>query len=106
MQKEARRRILIRRCYLNPQSFSNFRPYFIRSAFEVVDCPPLTARGKTSTDIHLVMDVLDTLNLHLVAQVDEVLKIALAGPLPATHTGAVIAFALPIAAIRMSARLV
>lgn len=62
MQKEARRRILIRRCYLNPQSFSNFRPYFIRSAFEVVDCPPLTARGKTSTDIHLVMDVLDTLN--------------------------------------------
>ena len=56
------RRILVRRCYLNPQSFSDFRPYFIRSAFEVIDCPPLTARGKTSTDIHLVMDVLDTLN--------------------------------------------
>ncbi len=56
------RRILVRRCYLNPQSFADFRPYFIRSAFEVVDCPPLTARGKTSTDIHLVMDVLDTLN--------------------------------------------
>jgi hypothetical protein len=56
------RKILIRRCYLNPQSFADFRPYFIRSAFEVVDCPPLTARGKTSTDIHLVMDVLDTLN--------------------------------------------
>jgi hypothetical protein len=56
------RRILVRRCYLNPQSFADFRPYFIRSAFEVIDCPPLTARGKTSTDIHLVMDVLDTLN--------------------------------------------
>lgn len=56
------RRILIRKCYLNPQRFSEFRPYFIRSAFEVVDCPPLTARGKTSTDIHLVMDVLDALN--------------------------------------------
>jgi hypothetical protein len=56
------RSILVRRCYLNPQSFAEFRPYFIRSAFEVVDCPPLTARGKTSTDIHLVMDVLDTLN--------------------------------------------
>lgn len=56
------RSILVRRCYLNPQSFADFRPYFIRSAFEVVDCPPLTARGKTSTDIHLVMDVLDTLN--------------------------------------------
>jgi uncharacterized LabA/DUF88 family protein len=56
------RRILIRRCYLNPQSFSSYRPYFIRSAFEVIDCPPLTTRGKTSTDIHLVMDVLDALN--------------------------------------------
>ena len=57
-----RRRILVRRCYLNPQSFSEFRPFFIRSAFEVVDCPPLTTHGKTSTDIHLVMDVLDALN--------------------------------------------
>lgn len=56
------RRILVRRCYLNPQSFAESRPFFIRSAFEVVDCPPLTRGGKTSTDIHLVMDVLDTLN--------------------------------------------
>jgi len=55
------RRILIRRCYLNPKSFAEFRPYFIRSAFEVIDCPPLTNQGKTSTDIHLVMDALDTL---------------------------------------------
>ncbi len=55
------RRILIRRCYLNPQAFASFRPYFIRSAFEVIDCPPLTARGKTSTDIHMVMDILDAL---------------------------------------------
>src|SRR6188768_601454 len=31
--EQARRRILIRRCYLNPQSFSNYRPFFIRSAF-------------------------------------------------------------------------
>ena len=62
IQQSPERRILVRRCYLNPQSFADFRPYFIRSAFEVVDCPPLTARGKTSTDIHLVMDVLDTLN--------------------------------------------
>lgn len=59
---DAGRRILIRRCYLNPQTFSAFRPHFTRyGAFEVIDCPPLTARGKTSTDIHMVMDVLDTL---------------------------------------------
>lgn len=56
------RRILIRRCYLNPNSFARFRPHFIRSACEVVDCPPLTARGKTSTDIHLVMDALESLS--------------------------------------------
>jgi len=56
------RRILIRRCYLNPSSFSEYRPHFIRSAFEVIDCPPLTARGKTSTDIHMVMDMLDALS--------------------------------------------
>jgi hypothetical protein len=58
----ARRRILIRRCYLNPRSFATYRPYFILSAFDVIDCPPLTARGKTSTDIHMVMDILDALN--------------------------------------------
>jgi hypothetical protein len=56
------RRILIRRCYLNPASFSAFRPYFIKSAFEVIDCPPLTSHGKTSSDIHMVMDVLDALS--------------------------------------------
>lgn len=48
-----RRRILKRMCYLNPQRYQEFRYHFIRSAFQVVDCPPLTTRGKTSTDIHL-----------------------------------------------------
>jgi hypothetical protein len=62
LPEASRRRILIRRCYLNPQAFGHFRPYFIRSAFEVIDCPPLTARGKTSTDIHMVMDALDALS--------------------------------------------
>lgn len=56
------RRVLIRRCYWNPNTFSEFRPHFIRSAFEVIDCPPLTKGGKTSTDIHIVMDMLDALN--------------------------------------------
>ncbi|HEV2845140.1 MAG TPA: NYN domain-containing protein [Thermoanaerobaculia bacterium] len=59
---EARtRKILFRRCYLNPSQFGRFRPYFTRAAFEVVDCPPLTSGGKTSADIHMVMDILDTL---------------------------------------------
>jgi hypothetical protein len=55
------RKILLRRCYLNPSQFSRFRPYFIRSAFEVVDCPPLTRGGKTSADIQMVMDIMDAL---------------------------------------------
>jgi uncharacterized LabA/DUF88 family protein len=59
---DIQRRILIRRCYLNPQVFGEFRLFFIRAAFEVVDCPPLTRQGKTSSDIHMVMDILDTLN--------------------------------------------
>lgn len=55
------RALLLRRCYLNPGSFSNYRAYFTRSAFSVVDCPPLTQQGKNSTDIHMVMDILDSL---------------------------------------------
>ena len=57
-----RRRILKRTCYLNPERYREFRSPFIRSAFQVVDCPPLTSRGKTSTDIHLVMDCMDDLS--------------------------------------------
>jgi NYN domain len=56
------RRVLIRRCYLNPVSFSQYRPMFTRAGFTVIDCPPLTTQGKTSTDIHMVMDILDTLH--------------------------------------------
>jgi hypothetical protein len=59
---DRKRKILLRRCYLNPSQFGRFRPYFTRSAFEVVDCPPLTSGGKTSADIHMVMDILDTLS--------------------------------------------
>lgn len=56
------RRILVRRCYLNPLQFGRFRGDFTRAAFSVVDCPPLTSRGKTSTDIYMVMDALDALD--------------------------------------------
>jgi hypothetical protein len=55
------RLVLIRRCYLNPVAFADHRPVFTRAGFSVIDCPPLTAQGKTSTDIHMVMDILDTL---------------------------------------------
>lgn len=56
------RSILVRRCYLNPGAFGRFRPLFVRSGFQVVDCPALTVGGKNGADIQVVMDILDTLN--------------------------------------------
>lgn len=53
------RRILVRRCYLNPKMYGHFRPYFIRSAFETIDCPSLTTQGKNSADIHMILDIMD-----------------------------------------------
>lgn len=58
---EARRRILVRRCYLNPSVYQRYRFTFSQSGFEIVDCPPMTAAGKTSTDIHMVLDMVDVL---------------------------------------------
>ena len=48
----ARRRMLVRRSYLNPQVYQRFRPAFNLAGFEIIDCPSLTSEGKTSTDIH------------------------------------------------------
>ncbi len=53
--------MLVRRCYLNPQAYQRFRPSFNLAGFEIVDCPALTSEGKTSTDIHMVLDIVDLL---------------------------------------------
>ena len=39
----ARRRLLVRRCYLNPNWYQGYRHAFLRAGFEIVDCPPVTA---------------------------------------------------------------
>ncbi len=70
----AKRRIVMNRCYGNPvprrnahdnstdmTSFPFIRHHFLRSGFEVVDCPPLTAQLKNSSDIRMVMDLRDYL---------------------------------------------
>lgn len=57
----ARRRLLVRRCYLNPDAYQRYRPSFNRAGFEIIDCPPTTSQGKTSTDIHMVLDIVDLL---------------------------------------------
>ncbi|PWF49332.1 NYN domain-containing protein [Massilia glaciei] len=61
VEVSAKRRILVRRCYLNPQAYQRFRPYFNLGGFEIIDCPALTSGGKTSTDIHMVLDIIDLL---------------------------------------------
>lgn len=55
------RRLLVRRCYLNPQVYQRFRPAFNRAGFEIIDCPAMTSGGKTSTDIHMVLDIVELL---------------------------------------------
>ena len=62
-EKARRRSILIRRCYPNPDAgFRRYRSCFTSAAFSVIDCPSLTRTGKNSSDIYMVMDILDTLN--------------------------------------------
>jgi uncharacterized LabA/DUF88 family protein len=57
------RSILVRRCYPNPDAgFRRFRSFFTSAAFSVIDCPSLTRTGKNSSDIYMVMDILDILN--------------------------------------------
>ena len=58
---QRKRRILVRTCYLNPSRHGRFRSAFTAAAFRVVDCPSVTSLGKNSADIHMVMDILDTL---------------------------------------------
>ncbi|MEM7619708.1 MAG: NYN domain-containing protein [Pseudomonadota bacterium] len=69
------RRLVMSRCYGNPvprrngrdnstdmNSFPFVRHHFLRSGFEIIDCPPLTAQLKNSSDIRMVMDIRDFLD--------------------------------------------
>ncbi len=57
----AQRRIVSRRCYASPHRIQIYRQPFTQTGFEVIDCPPLTARMKNSADIYVVMDIVDYL---------------------------------------------
>ncbi|WP_027857317.1 NYN domain-containing protein [Marinobacterium jannaschii] len=61
-EADSRRRILVRKVYLNPKCFGDYSPYFTRSGFDVIDCPPVTNQGKTSADIHMVLDMVDLIS--------------------------------------------
>src|SRR4029078_4924759 len=66
------RRIVMNRCYGNPvprrnandnstdmNSFPFVRHHFLRAGFEVIDCPPLTAQLKISSDTRMLRDLRD-----------------------------------------------
>jgi hypothetical protein len=55
------RRLLLRRCYLNPAAFGSYRTGFVRAGVSVRDCPPLTTRGKNAADIWMTLDILDAI---------------------------------------------
>lgn len=55
------RRFLVCNCYLNPSVYAQYRPFFTRAGFRVIDCPSLTQQGKSSADINVVLDVVDAL---------------------------------------------
>ncbi|MFC7476018.1 NYN domain-containing protein [Dankookia sp. GCM10030260] len=75
------RRLLVRRCYLNPAGwaepehggslaawlqqprvyFSRFRPALVRAGIQVVDCPRLS-RLKNGADMEMALDILDALS--------------------------------------------
>ncbi len=57
--EKTRRRILIRRCYADPQRLGANRGNFTRNGFEVIDCPPLEGRERTSADIQMALDTVD-----------------------------------------------
>lgn len=69
------RRLVMSRCYGNPvprrnnrdnstdmNSFPFVRHHYVRAGFEIIDCPPLTAQLKNSSDIRMVMDIRDFLD--------------------------------------------
>lgn len=56
------RRFLVKNMYLNPAVHGTARAVFTRSGFRAIDCPSLTSQGKSSADIHMVLDIVDALS--------------------------------------------
>lgn len=56
------RRFLVKNMYLNPAVYGTARAVFTRSGFRAIDCPSLTSQGKSSADIHMVLDIVDAMS--------------------------------------------
>jgi len=66
-------------------SFSQYRQLFVRDGWEVIDTPPLANRGKTSADIHIVIDVMDAIQQF--PHIDEYVIMELMPTLPRSLSG-------------------
>lgn len=57
-----KRRVVVRRCYLNPKIYDETRDSFVKSGFNVIDTPSLTGMKKSAADIRMAMDIMDYLH--------------------------------------------
>jgi hypothetical protein len=60
-RSDARRRILMRRCYADPALLGAERSEFLSNGFQIVDCPPAEGRERNSAAIQMVLDTIDAL---------------------------------------------
>jgi hypothetical protein len=56
-----RRKLLLRRCYLNFQSFARYQRALACAAFAMTDCRSLTSNGKQCNDMYMALGLLDAL---------------------------------------------
>ncbi|MBZ9937448.1 NYN domain-containing protein [Mesorhizobium sp. BR1-1-16] len=58
---QAKRRVLMRRCYADPRSLGKARDSFVSQGFQIVDCPTLPGRERNSAEVQITLDTLDAL---------------------------------------------
>ncbi|HWJ71594.1 MAG TPA: NYN domain-containing protein [Kaistia sp.] len=58
---QAKRRVLMRRCYADPRSLGKARDSFVSQGFQIVDCPTLPGRERNSAEVQITLDTIDAL---------------------------------------------
>lgn len=58
---EEQRRVLVRRCYADPELLGDGRKAFLSNGFQIVDCPPIEGREHNAAAINMVLDTIDAL---------------------------------------------
>ena len=53
-------KIVLKRCYMDSTRDKNKRPLFFKANVDIVDRPRYSGKDKNGTDIHLALDVLET----------------------------------------------